>query len=90
MTMTLIPPTLEHMGVTLFGPEWREPLASALGVDLEVVFAWDEDPTTIPANLEDGLKMIGEVRLKEIKFMLGQMAETRLDRSIPDDDGEEE
>jgi|HubBroStandDraft_1064217.scaffolds.fasta_scaffold572887_2 hypothetical protein len=37
MSMTLIPPSLEDMGVTLFGADWREPLANALGVDLNEV-----------------------------------------------------
>jgi len=83
MSMTLIPPSLEDMGVTLFGPEWRELLANALGVGLNEVIVWDEYPTMIPAIVEDGLKSIGEMRVQEIKFMLEQMAQTGLDRSAP-------
>jgi hypothetical protein len=87
--MTLIAASLEDMGVVLFGLDWREPLADALEVILDDVLAWEDDPTTIPASLEDRLKKIGEIRIQEIQFMLGQMGETRLDRSAPDDEGED-
>jgi hypothetical protein len=86
-TMTLIPASLEDMGTTLFGPDWREPLANALGVALDDVLTWNDDPTAMPAGLEDGLKKIGEIRIREIQFMLGQMNETRLDRSTPGVEG---
>ena len=45
------------------------------------VIVWDEYPTMIPANVEDGLKAIGEMRVQEIKFMLEQMAQTGLNRN---------
>ena len=49
---------------------------------------WEDDPAQVPASLEDRLKPIGEIRVQEIQFMLGQMGETRLDRSAADDEGD--
>jgi hypothetical protein len=64
-------------------------LANALDVAFDDLAAWEDDPTAIPASLEDGLKKIGEIRIQEIQFMLGRMGETRLDRSAPGDQNDD-
>jgi hypothetical protein len=41
--MTLIAPSLEDMGIVLFGLDWREPLANSLGVPEEAVAGSDNN-----------------------------------------------
>jgi len=81
MSMHLIPPSLADIGKTLFGEDWREPLANSLEVTEDQIIAWLEDPASIPTDLEARVERIGRTRIEEISFLLGQMANTGLDRS---------
>jgi hypothetical protein len=85
--MNLIAPSLEDVGIVLFGLDWREPLANALGVSLEDVVAWENDPTTIPVRIDAELHRIGMTRRQEIQIMLFQIKEPGINRSAPDDEG---
>jgi hypothetical protein len=80
MSMHLIPPSLADIGLTLFGPDWREPLANSLEVTEDQIIAWLEDDADIPTDLEARVEKIGRRRIEQISFMLGQMANTGLDR----------
>lgn len=80
MTANLIPPSLADMGCTFWGTGWVEHIADALELPIEQVQGWEQDPTTIPAEMEDRLREIGAGRLEEIQIMLAQMAETGLRR----------
>jgi len=73
LEMTLIAPTLEDMGNVLWGPEWRECLAGALGVAEDDVLTWENEPEKRPANLQDEIQNIGMIRIDEIEVMLSQM-----------------
>jgi hypothetical protein len=88
--MALIAPSLEDMGIVIFGLDWHEPLANSLGVSLEVVTGWDEDPTTIPDHIEGALRKIGLIRIQEIEAMLAHILETGVERRALDaEEGDE-
>ena len=80
MSMHLIPPSLADIGPALFGGDWREPLANFLEVTENQIIAWVADPASMPTDLEARIEKIGRTRIEEISFMLGQMANTGLDR----------
>ena len=40
MIMHLIPPSLADIGKTLFGEDWREPLANSFEVTEDQIIAW--------------------------------------------------
>jgi len=81
MSMHLIPPALADIGRTLFGENWRTPLANSLEVTEDQITAWLQDPASMPTDLEARFEKIGRTRIEDISFMLGQMANTGLDRS---------
>jgi len=81
MSMHLIPPSLADIGPALFGREWKESLGNSLEVTENQIVAWVADPASMPTDLEERIEKIGRTRIEEISFMLGQMANTRLDRS---------
>ena len=76
--MTLIPPTLDDMGITLWGSDWRDCLAEALGVEVDDVLIWETEPEKRPADLQDQLENLGLARIGEIEIMVAQMKETGL------------
>lgn len=78
VNMELIPPSLEDMGSTLWGPGWRDCLAEALGVDVDDVLIWETEPHKRPANLQDQIENLGLARIGEIEIMLAQMKQTGL------------
>ncbi len=78
MTMDTDPPTLGDIGHVLWGARWREALAQALGTTIEEVTAWENDPTSRPADLQRRIENLGVVRLEEIGLMLVQMKDNGL------------
>ena len=65
----------------MFGQDWRQPLANSLEETENQIIAWLAVPASMPTDLEARIEKIGRTRIEEISFMLGQMANTGLDRS---------
>jgi transposase InsO family protein len=78
MTMDTDPPTLGDIGHVLWGANWRELLAEALGATKEEVTGWETTPASRPEDLQRTLENLGVVRLEEIGLMLVQMKENGL------------
>ncbi len=51
----MTPDLLAAAGEALFGPEWRRPLASALGVDARLVQRWAAGQRGIPPEVAPAL-----------------------------------
>jgi hypothetical protein len=81
MSFTPVPPSLADIGWILFGEYWRKSLANALEVTEDQVIGWLSDPSGMPVDLEARIEKVGQTRVEEIRFMLGHMLSTGLDRS---------
>jgi hypothetical protein len=75
-----IPPSLADVCYALWGSSWEKHLADVLGVSIDQVQSWDQDPATIPAVLDKKLYEIGHMRLEQIMTMLRQLGATHLSR----------
>ena len=73
MPLELIPPTLDDMGYTLFGANWRAHFAEALDVTEDDILIWETEPEKRPADLQDKTENLGLARISEIQVMLTQM-----------------
>ena len=80
--MELIPPSLEDMGCTLWGPGWRDCLAYALDVEVDNILVWETEPEKRPADLQDQIENLGMTRIGEIELMLTQMKEAGLAMAV--------
>jgi hypothetical protein len=78
MTMELIQPTLEEMGHTLWGANWREHLSAGFETTEDEVKAWERDPTKRPADLEKQIDHLCVKRIQEIEIMRALLEETGL------------
>lgn len=45
-----------QIGEALFGPQWRQPLAYALGVNYQSIKRWQSGAVAIPAGVEAELR----------------------------------
>lgn len=78
MTFEMIPPTLDDMGYTLFGANWRAHFAQALNATEDDILIWETEPEKRPADLQDQIENLGLARIGEIQVMLTQMKATGL------------
>ena len=86
--MEVIPLTLEDMGYTLFGEDWRSVFAEELGVTEETVRSWETDQAARPADLQDKVEQFGRLQIEMIEIMLAQLKEAGLrapESEIPGD-----
>lgn len=81
--MTMPPPTLEDIGEILWGHGWEFEMAIALGVHIDVLRGWVEDPTTIPQELEVQLSKIADARTEEIELGQAMMFARGINRKFP-------
>lgn len=81
--MTMPPPTLEDIGELLWGNTWEFYMASALGVHIDVLRGWVEDPTKIPQELELKLSKIADTRTEDIQLVQSMLFERGLNRVLP-------
>ncbi len=84
MGMTWIPQSLANVAGAFFGEHWQTSLAIAFDVDEETVTEWETDPSTMTADMQERLTLLGETRLEEIKIMLMLLKEAGLSRDVAD------
>jgi hypothetical protein len=73
-------PSLGEMGCTFWGTGWEEHLADALDVPIEQVQGWNQNPSTIPADIDKKLYEIGHRRLEQIMTRLRELGASHLRR----------
>jgi hypothetical protein len=74
------PPSLADICCTFWGSGWEEHLADVLDVPIEQVQGWDQNPSTLPADLDKKLYEIGHRRLEQIMVALRQLGPCHLRR----------
>lgn len=83
MTISLIAPSLESMGLVLFGEDWPECFAQAWDMPLSQIHLWHEKPEAMPQTLEAKLRETCEARIGEIQLMMELLEAVGLDRTTP-------
>lgn len=81
--MTMPPPSLEDIGKILWGHGWEIEMAIALGVHIDVLRGWVEDPTKIPQEIEVKLSKVADGRTEEIELAQGMMFARGINRKLP-------
>lgn len=74
----MTPADLRRIGAALYGPRWRQPLATALGVALRTLQRWDRGERGIPDGLSAELSLLSATRVNEIQRAWAKMAKMKV------------
>lgn len=78
--MGFISQQFADMAFVIFGTTWKSALVNVLEVEEAQIDAWEADPATLPDDIEEQLRLIGEERIGEIQAFLYLMKETGMSR----------